>query len=126
VTTDSIDSVESAGSADPAEAVVEPWHALGSELIVDEPTVKCWLESVPPGESRPAHTHRHPWLTVVLSGAKGESRRPDGELIAAGEAHAGEVRYNGPDRLPFSHYLTNTSDETLVMLAVELRIPGQQ
>lgn len=113
----------SAESTEAGEEVVEPWHALGSELIVDEPIVKAWLESVPPGESRPAHTHRHPWLTVVIAGARGESRRPDGELIAEGEARAGEVRYNGPDRLPFSHYLTNTSDETLVMLAVELRMP---
>jgi beta-alanine degradation protein BauB len=111
-------------TTEPTTEIVEPWHALGAELIVDEPFVKCWMEQVPPGESRPAHTHRHPWITVVLAGATGESRTPGGELIAAGTTHTGEVRFNGSDRLPFSHYLTNTSDNTLVMLAVEMRIPS--
>ncbi|WP_225846206.1 hypothetical protein [Streptomyces sp. HPF1205] len=116
-------SARSAGGG-PDGDVVEPWVALGTELLVDEEYVKAWVERVGPGERRPAHTHRHPWITVVVSGAAGESRTPDGELIAVGSAATGDVRFNGPDRLPFSHYLANTSQDTLVMVAVELRDPA--
>ncbi|MCD9878933.1 hypothetical protein [Streptomyces guryensis] len=101
-------------------SVLEPWEAVGARLVVDEPAVKCWIEEVLPGESRPPHTHRHPWITVVLSGADGESRTPDGTLIAAGTAVEGTVRFNQP-QLPFSHCMTNTSDRLLKLVAIELR-----
>lgn len=122
---ETVDAAGTVCATDPAGArVVEPWEALGTELLVDEEHVKCWVERVAPGETRPAHTHLHPWITVVVSGASGESRTPEGELISVGSAATGDVRFNGPDRLPFSHYLANTSDETLVMVAVELRGPA--
>ena len=101
-------------------SALEPWEAVGARLVVDEPTVKCWIEEVAPGESRPPHTHRHPWLTVVLAGADGESRTPDGTLIAAGTAVEGPVHFNR-QRLPFSHCMTNTSDRPLKLVAIELR-----
>jgi hypothetical protein len=112
--------------ADPVmEPVVDPWVDLGAELVVDEPFVKCWLETIPPGEARPAHVHRHPWVSVVLAGATGESYTSDGRLMGRGEATTGTVRFNGPDRLPYGHYFKNVSeDRTLVMLAMELRVPG--
>ncbi|AGL13737.1 hypothetical protein [Actinoplanes sp. N902-109] len=100
---------------------VGPWVELGVPLLIDEPSVKCWLEVVPPGESRPAHTHRHPWVTVVLSGAEAESHAPTGEVISRGEIVTGSVRYN--NTLPHSHYVVNTSDRTLMMIAIELRHP---
>lgn len=99
----------------------EPWLELGTELLVDEPGVKCWVERVPAHSRRPAHTHRHPWVTIVLAGASGESRTPDGELIETGSVQTGAVRFHGLDCLPFSHYLNNTSDDTMVMVAVEFR-----
>ena len=111
-------------STDPqpaAEPVREPWQDLGAGLLVDEPSVKAWMEVVPPGESRPLHTHRHPWVTVVVAGGRGESRGPDGATLAAGEASTGDVRYNGPERLPYCQSMTNTSDQTIVMIAIELR-----
>lgn len=104
-----------------ASEASEPWQELGTDLVVDQPGVKCWIERVPAHSSRPVHTHRHPWVTVVLAGAAGESRAPDGELIDAGAARIGDVRFHGPECLPFSHYLVNTSDDALVMVAVELR-----
>jgi hypothetical protein len=106
----------------PAEpwSALEPWEAVGARLVVDEPGVKCWIEEVPPGESRPPHTHRHPWITVVFSGADGESRTPDGGLIAAGTAVEGAVQFNQP-QFPFSHCMTNTSDKPLKLVAIEVR-----
>lgn len=104
----------------------EPWEELGTELVVDEEYVKCWVETVPPGERRPAHTHRYPWVTVVLSGASGESRTEEHEVIKAVTLETGQVLLNGPDRLPMRHYVENLSDRTLVMVAVELRGPRRE
>ncbi|GAB1643587.1 cupin domain-containing protein [Krasilnikovia sp. MM14-A1259] len=104
----------------------EPWQDLGTELVVDEPYVKCWVETVPPGERRPTHTHRHPWVTVVLSGASGESRDEHDNVIKQVTLETGQIVLNGPDRLPMRHYVHNTSDRTLVMVAIELRDAGRE
>lgn len=106
------------------DPVVDPWVELETELVIDQPDLKAWVEVVPPGESRPAHTHRYPWVTVVLSGASGTSHGPDGEVLSQSRLATGQVVYNGVDRLPLCHYVHNTSDSTLVMVAVELRGPG--
>lgn len=102
-------------------AELEPWEELGAELVVDEPGVKSWVETVPPGQRRPLHTHRHPWVTVVLSGASGESRAPDGTLLKQSTVHTGQILYNRPGPVPLRHCMHNTSDQTLVMVAIELR-----
>ncbi len=99
----------------------EPWEDLGTELVVDEETVKCWIETVPPGERRPTHTHRYPWVTVVLSGAYCESRDEDGVLIRNATLRTGQVTINRGDKLPMRHYVRNLSDQTLTMAAIELR-----
>lgn len=104
----------------------EPWEELGAELLIDEEHVKCWVEVVPPGETRPAHTHRNPWVTVVLSGAHGRSLDEDGELIKVVTLETGQVVYNRGDELPMRHYVHNLSDRTLVMAAVELRLSKQK
>jgi hypothetical protein len=105
----------------PRTGIVEPWTALGTELVVDTHAVKCWIETVPPHESRPLHTHLFPWITVVLSGAAGSSLGPDGSVLTRSELKAGQVVFNGPDRLPLCHRVYNTSNSTLVMVAIELR-----
>jgi len=117
----SLKPVEPPVAAEPAER--EPWEELGAELIIDEPGVKSWIETVPPGQRRPLHTHRHPWVTVVLSGAAGESRDARGELIKTSAVETGQVLFNRPDPNPMRHCMHNTSDRTLVMVAVELRSP---
>jgi oxalate decarboxylase/phosphoglucose isomerase-like protein (cupin superfamily) len=100
---------------------LEPWQELGTDLLVNEPHVRCWIETVPPGEQRPAHTHRHPWVTIVLSGAHGDSFDADGRLIKSSRLETGQVIFNPPDRLPYRHFVRNTSQDTLVMVAIEIR-----
>jgi len=99
----------------------EPWEELGTDLLIDEENVKCWIETVPPGERRPAHTHRHPWVTVVLSGAYGESRDEQDELIKKVTLETGQVIHNRGEGLPMRHYVRNLSDRPLTMVAIEMR-----
>jgi hypothetical protein len=100
---------------------VEPWTALGTELVLDTAMVKCWIETVPPHEARPLHTHLFPWITVVLAGAAGSSLGPDGSVLSCSELKTGQVVFNGPGRLPLCHRVYNKSNSTLVMVAIELR-----
>ncbi|NYI04912.1 hypothetical protein [Allostreptomyces psammosilenae] len=119
------ETAETAGdSAAGADRVAEPWEELHAPLLVDEPHLKVWLEVVKPGETHPAHTHRHPWVTVVISGGSGESWTSDGELIMAGTLPTGHVQYNGPEILPRRHYVKNTGETEVRMIAVEMRDPA--
>jgi hypothetical protein len=104
-----------------AERVEEPWESLGVPLLVDLPGIKSWMEIVEPGETRPLHTHRHPWVSVVLEGAAGELLAEDGSLIQAGESRAGDVGYHDARELPACHCVRNRSDRRFVAIAVELR-----
>jgi hypothetical protein len=101
--------------------VVEPWEDLDTELVINTDEVKAWIETVPPGGQRPAHTHRHPWVTVVLSGARGESLDADGNLIKNVAMETGQIVHNTGENLPMRHYVRNLDDHALVMVAIELR-----
>ncbi|WP_165956027.1 cupin domain-containing protein [Streptomyces hainanensis] len=99
----------------------EPWQELGTALVVDEPGVRAWIETVPPGQDRPLHTHRHPWVTVVLNGASGESLDEHGDVIRKVALETGQVLYHDAADLPLRHRVRNLSDQTLVMVAIERR-----
>lgn len=101
--------------------LAEPWEELDADLLIDEDHVKCWIETVPPGQRRPTHTHRYPWVTVVLSGAHSESLDEHDLLIKAGTLEQGQIVYHRRDGLPMRHYVRNLSDQTLTMVAIELR-----
>lgn len=98
-----------------------PWEELGTGLVLDDNDIKCWIETVPPGERRPVHTHRHAWVTVVLSGAHCESRDEHDQLIKTGTLETGQVIHNKGENLPMRHYVRNLSDRPLTMVAIELR-----
>ncbi|GGN59965.1 hypothetical protein GCM10011579_024650 [Streptomyces albiflavescens] len=96
-----------------------PWEELGAPLCLDTPLVKAWVEQVPPGGTRPLHTHRKPWATVVLSGAKVRSLGADGEVIREGELPSGVVLFN-PAEQPLCHQMHNVGETELVMVGLQL------
>ncbi|MEV7342863.1 hypothetical protein [Streptomyces sp. NPDC093544] len=104
-----------------------PWEELLTPLCLDTPLVKAWVEKVPPGGSRPLHTHRKPWTTVVLHGAKVRSVGADGKVIREGELPDGIVLYNPADQ-PLCHQMFNTGDTELVMIGIQLEFapPAQE
>ncbi|KUN21313.1 hypothetical protein AQJ23_30770 [Streptomyces antibioticus] len=95
-----------------------PWEELGAPLCLDTPWVKAWVEQVPPGGTRPLHTHRKPWATVVLSGAKVRSLGPEGEVLREGELPDGVVLFNPADE-PLCHQMHNIGDTELIMVGLQ-------
>ncbi|NYI04672.1 cupin domain-containing protein [Allostreptomyces psammosilenae] len=118
------DVTERTGTNGLPPELLEPWAELGVELLVDEPHVKSWMEVIKPGAAHPTHTHRYPFVTVVVAGGEGRSWTPDGELIQRMTLRAGEARYSGAEILPLRHHMTNASDSEIVLVTVELRFPG--
>jgi oxalate decarboxylase/phosphoglucose isomerase-like protein (cupin superfamily) len=108
-----------------ASASGQPWHELGAELTVDAPGVASWVERIPRGERRPFHTHRAPWLTIVISGGTAHVLTPDGAAPEEVELRTGEVKYNAlPAGQAVCHALLNTGDTDLVLVAVQLSDGG--
>ncbi|MBV9292578.1 MAG: hypothetical protein JO222_09025, partial [Frankiales bacterium] len=46
--------------------------AIGQELVLANDHVRVWLDVVPPGDEQPLHTHRAPYVSVMLSDARAQ------------------------------------------------------
>lgn len=100
-----------------------PWIELGAPLDVDFAPARAWTERLAPGEERPAHTHRRPWLTVVVSGGRGRSTLADGTATEV-ELTTGQVKINTLDGGPFRHSMRNIGDTEIVMVGIQLDPPA--
>jgi hypothetical protein len=100
-----------------------PWEELGAPLEVQVSGtfsgVRAWTERLAPGEERPAHTHRIPWLTVVVSGGRARSTSADGTVTDV-ELTTGQVKFNNLESGPFRHSMRNVGDSTIVMIGIQL------
>jgi mannose-6-phosphate isomerase-like protein (cupin superfamily) len=98
-----------------------PWEELGVDLVVDEDQAQSWVERLGPQEERPFHTHRVPWLTIVVSGGRAVSTdHLTGEQTPV-ELRTGEVKFNPlPEGESTRHALRNVGDTELVLVAVQL------
>ncbi|TDC78868.1 FAD-dependent monooxygenase [Streptomyces hainanensis] len=98
-----------------------PWVELGAALEVDAPGARSWVERIPRGEARPLHTHRRPWLTIVVSGGTAQVSGVDDAEPEDVELVTGTVKFNPlPAEGSIRHALRNTGDTDLVLVAVEL------
>lgn len=98
-----------------------PWEEIGTPLVVDTSLAKAWVERIPAGATRPLHTHRDPWLTVVISGGRADVLGPDGQRLDTVELTTGQVKLNAlPNGRPVRHAMHNTGDSELVLVAVQL------
>lgn len=103
--------------------VAGPWEELGAPLDLAADgrfeRIRAWTERIGPGEERPAHTHRIPWLTVVVSGGRGRSMFSDGTCKEV-ELTAGEVKLNDLADGPYRHRMRNIGDTEIVMIGIQL------
>jgi len=99
----------------------EASERVGASVLLENDRVRVWDDRAGPGETRPLHVHRRPYITVIIAGERGETVGEDGTVqrrfdgLTPGEAH-----YLGPEELPAVHAMRNTGSTELAVLIVEL------
>lgn len=96
---------------------------LGERLLVDNDTVRVWLDVVAPGQSQPVHTHRSPYLSVTLTPTRAQVLKPDGTVRYEVDRPAGEATWFGADRVPTTHTMRNTGTVEARVVIVEVLSP---
>ena len=94
---------------------------VGTSVLFENDRVRVWRDSAGPGETKPLHVHRLPYITVVISGEKAENLGEDGSLLRQFEGLTpGQAHYVGPTDLPVVHALRNTGSAEVIVLIIEL------
>jgi hypothetical protein len=93
---------------------------LGTELLLKNDCVGVWEHVVPAGKTGHSHTHRRPYVSVIVRGGKGETIAPTGEVLDGFDFTPGAIIWVGPDELPATHALRNTGDEDVAIVTIEL------
>jgi hypothetical protein len=94
---------------------------VAARVLFENERVRVWDDRAGPGETKHLHVHRRPYITVIITGERGETVGEDGNAqrrfdgLTPGEAH-----YVGPDELPAVHAMRNTGSTELAVLIIEL------
>lgn len=93
---------------------------LGEELVLDAAPARVWRDRVRPGETQRLHTHRRPYLAVVVSGSAGRTEDAEGNVLTTPHFSRGDVHFFDESQLPVTHTLRNTGSEDIEVVIVEL------
>ena len=93
---------------------------LGTELLLKNDRIGVWEHLVPAGGTGHSHSHRRPYISVVVRGGKGETVGPSGEVLDEFDFTPGAIFWIGQDELPATHALRNTGDEDVAIVTIEL------
>lgn len=93
---------------------------LGSSIVLENDSVRVWDDRVAPGGTQHLHTHRRPYLAVVIEGETAETLDAEGQVTRAFQFTPGETYFFGPDALPLTHALKNTGETEISVVIVEL------
>lgn len=93
---------------------------LGERLLLENDHVRVWEDRVAPGTAQPVHTHRNPYLSVVVTPVHAQVEGDTGEPLYAVDREPGTATWFGPDRVPVTHSLRNLGDDDAVVVVVEL------
>jgi hypothetical protein len=96
---------------------------IGQRLVLANDAVRVWEDLVEPGAEQPVHTHRSPYLSVMLTPAIAEVVDVGGDVLYRVDRQVGDATWFGADRVPVTHTLRNIGDATIRVLIVE--VPGQ-
>jgi beta-alanine degradation protein BauB len=96
---------------------VEP---VGEELVLANEHVRVWTEAIAPGHQQNVHTHRTPYLSVMVTGGRAQVLTADGEVLYDVDRPAGAATWFGPDGLPVTHTLRNIGDTEIRVVVVEV------
>jgi hypothetical protein len=93
---------------------------IGQELLLANDSVRVWLDVVASGERQPVHTHRSPYLSVMVTDAKARVLDGAGAVVYEVDRRAGESTWFGAERVPTTHTLENVGDEEIKVVIVEV------
>jgi hypothetical protein len=101
--------------------VGEVSERVGTSILFENDRVRVWEDGAGPGETRPLHVHRRPYITVVIGGEEADNLGEDGSLLRRFEGLTpGQAHYVGPDDLPVVHALRNTGSTEVTIRIIEL------
>ncbi len=93
---------------------------LGEELVLETGRVRVWKDQVRPGEAQRLHTHRRPYLAVVVSGSTVRTEDEEGNVLSAPAFRPGDVHYFDESVLPITHTMRNTGTDDVEVVIIEL------
>lgn len=94
---------------------------VGTSVLFENDRVRVWKDGAGPGETRPLHVRRLPYITVVIAGEEADNLGEDGSLLRRFEGLTpGQAHYVGPKDLPAVHALRNTGTTEVRVLIIEL------
>jgi beta-alanine degradation protein BauB len=94
---------------------------VGTSVLFENDRVRVWQDGAGPGETKPLHVHRRPYITVVIAGDEADNLGEDGTLQRRFEGLTpGQAHYVGSNDLPIVHALRNTGSTEIAILIIEL------
>jgi hypothetical protein len=94
---------------------------VGTSVLFENDRVRVWQDHAGPGETKPLHVHRRPYITVVIVGDEADNLGEDGTLQRRFEGLTpGQAHYVGSNDLPIVHALRNTGSTEIAILIIEL------
>lgn len=93
---------------------------MAARLVLANDHVRVWEDLVAPGEQQLLHTHRTPYLSVMLTAASAQVVDAAGAVLYAVERARGDAAWFGADRVPVTHALRNLGDEEIRVVVIEV------
>lgn len=93
---------------------------LGTSILLENARVRVWEHRVAPGQTGHLHTHRRPYLSVVVRGSAGDTLDAAGEVIDHFVLAPGTPLWYCADDLPETHALRNTGEDEILIVTTEL------
>jgi hypothetical protein len=93
---------------------------IGQRLVLADERVRVWEDVVDAHAEQPVHTHRSPYLSIMLTPARAQVVGADGEVLYDVERQPGDVTWFGADRVPVTHTLRNLGSEPIRVIVVEV------
>ena len=93
---------------------------LGERVLLENERIRIWDHPIPAGSMEDCHTHRNPYVAVVVQGGTAEIWNEEGDTTQRFDFEEGQTLYFGADVLPTTHAVTNRSGRDIRMILVEL------
>jgi hypothetical protein len=99
---------------------MEASEDIGTRMMLENDRIRIWEHRVPSGETGPMHLHRRPYFSVIVTGSKGATLDPDGNVVQHLDLTPGTVLSYGDEHLPETHALRNTGEDAILIVTTEL------